>query len=92
MIRERRLAEIAKLPPGQREAAQKEFEEISTFMRSLRDLPEDERRAKREEFFQNTDRIEKMEERRMEREERKTPEQRRKQYQRYVDRKRSKQS
>jgi hypothetical protein len=92
LIRDRRLAEIAKLPPAQREAAQKEFEEISTFMRSLRDLPEDERRAKREEFFQNGDRIERMEERRMEREERKTPEQRRKQYQRYVERKKSGQS
>lgn len=92
MMRERRIAEIAKLPPGQRESAQKEFDEISSLMESARNLPPEERRAKMEEFFQNSDRAQRMEDRRMQHEERQTPEQRHKRYQKYVDRKRSSQS
>jgi hypothetical protein len=92
MMRERRLAEIAKLPPAERDAAQRELDDISTFMQSLRDLSPEERRAKREEYFQNGDRAERMEDRRMQREERQTPDQRRKRYQKYVDRKRAAQA
>jgi hypothetical protein len=92
MMRERRLAEIAKLPPAQREAAQKEMDEFASLRDSLKDLSPDQRRAKFEEFFQNSDRQEKMEDRRMQREERQTPEQRHKRYQKYVDRKRAAQS
>ena len=85
MMRERRLAEIAKLPAGEREAAQREFDEMSAALETARNLPPEERRAKMEEFFQNSDRAERMEDRRMQREERQTPEQRHKRYQRYVD-------
>ena len=92
MMRERRLAEIAKLPAGEREAAQREFDEMSATLETARNLPPEERRAKMEEFFQNSDRAERMEDRRMQREERQTPEQRHKRYQRYVDRKRSSQA
>jgi hypothetical protein len=92
MMRERRELEIAKLPPAQREAAQRQMEEVSSFMQSLRDLSPEERRAKREEFFQNGDRTDRMEDRRMQREERQTPEQRRERYQKYVSRKRAAQT
>ena len=80
---ERLMAEIEKLPPDKREAAQKEIEEF----RAMRDLPPEERRAKMEDFFQRDDVQERMEKRDAEREKRSSPEQRVKRAHQYLDRK-----
>ncbi len=87
MMRERRLAEIEKLPIAEQAQARAEMEEREKLFASVRDLPPEERRAKVEELLSTSDVQDKMEERRMERSERQTPEQRLKRYQKYVDRK-----
>jgi hypothetical protein len=87
LMRQRQLAEIAKLPAGEQPAAREEFETREKFFTALRDLPQEERRAKMEEYFNNPANQERMAERRMQSEERKTPDQRRERYQRYVEKK-----
>jgi len=84
---ERAQAEIDKLPPEKREAAQQRFEERRKFFEGLRDLPEAQRRAKIEEFMTSEQNQERMEARESERMARMTPDQRVDRSRRYVERK-----
>jgi hypothetical protein len=84
---ERAQAEIDKLPPEKREAAQQRFEERRKFFEGMRDLPEAQRRAKMEEFFSSEQNQERMEARESERMARMTPDQRVDRSRRYVERK-----
>jgi hypothetical protein len=84
---ERAQAEIDKLPPEQRQAAQQRFEERRKFFEGMRDLPEAQRRAKMEEFFSGEQNQERMEARESERMARMTPDQRVDRSRRYVERK-----
>jgi hypothetical protein len=87
LMRERQLAEIAKLPAAEQPAAKAEFEEREKLFTSVRELPEAERRAKMEEFFNKPAMQDRMAERRTSSEERKSPDQRLAKYQRYVAKK-----
>jgi DNA polymerase III delta prime subunit len=86
-MRERQLAEIAKMPPSEQAAAKAEIDEREKFFAAIRDLPEDQRREKMRELFNNPDMQDRMADRRMLSNERKSPEQRLEKYQRYVARK-----
>jgi hypothetical protein len=87
LMRDRQLAEIAKLPASEQPAARAEFEEREKLFASVRDLPEAERRAKLEEHFNTPEMQDKMAERKMKSDERKGPDQRVAKYQSYVARK-----
>ena len=87
LMRDRQLAEIAKLPPSQQATAKAEVDEREKVFASIRDLPEDQRRAKMQEMFNNPDMQDRMADRRMRSDERKSPEQRLAKYQSYVARK-----
>ena len=87
LVRERRLAEVEKLPAAEQPQARAELDEREKLFAGVRDLPNAERRAKMEEIFSNSDMQEKMDERRMDRSEKQTPEQRLKRYSKYVTRK-----
>ncbi len=83
-MRERVLAEIAKLPASEQAAARAEFEERETLFTSLRDLPEADRRAKMEEFMSRPEVQDRMADRQTLGGERKSPAQRIARYQKYV--------
>ncbi len=87
MMRERMLAEIAKLPASEQASAKAEFEEREKLFTSLRDLPKEEQRAKAEEYFNRPEVQDRMADRRMKSDERKTPDQRVARYQKYVAKK-----
>jgi hypothetical protein len=87
LMRQRQLAEIEKLPKSEQAAAREEFEARDKFFSSLYGLPEDERRKKVEEYFNSPENQERMMDRRLGSEERKTPQQRLERYQRYVQKK-----
>ncbi len=87
MMRDRMLAEIAKLPAAEQATAKAEFEEREKLFTSLRDLPEEERRAKAEDYFSRPEVQDRMADRRMKSDERKTPDQRIARYQKYVAKK-----
>jgi hypothetical protein len=57
------------------------------FWQEVRDLPEDQRRAKAQEFFNRPEVAERMEDRRLARDAKRTPEQRIERSKRYWDRK-----
>jgi hypothetical protein len=84
---DRAQAEIDKLPPDKRAAAQQRFDERRKFFEGMRDLPEAERRAKMEEFFSSEQNQERMESRESERMARMTPDQRVDRARQYVERK-----
>jgi len=84
LMRERQLAEIAKLPASEQPAARAEFDEREKLFASIRELPEAERRAKMEEYMSKPENQDKMADRAAKRDERKTPEQRIAKYQKYV--------
>ena len=86
-MRDRQIAEIAKLPPSEQAAARAEFDERDKLFASVRDLPEAERRAKLEEVFNSPDMQDKMADRKMKSDERKSPDQRIAKYQKYVAKK-----
>lgn len=86
---ERIEAQIALLPSDEQAQARAEFEEMRKFRESLQNLPEEERRAKAREFFNRPEMAERMEERRMAREAKMTPEQRIERAKRYFDRKKA---
>ena len=86
-MEQRMQAEIDKLPAEKRAAAQAELDERKAFFASLRELPEDRRRERMQEFFERQDVQEKMEERDAQRDAKRTPEQRQKRYRSYVERK-----
>jgi len=87
LMRDRQLAEIAKLPPSEQKTARAKFDERSKFFESLRDLSDEERRAKMNEFMSNPENQDRMADRSMRSNERNTPEQRIAKYQAYVARK-----
>ncbi len=86
-IGDRMQAEIDKLPPEKRAAAQAEQDERKSFFTALRDLPQEERRAKMEEFFEKTEVQDRMEKMQADRDARRTPEQRMARAQKYRERK-----
>ena len=87
LMRDRQLAEIAKLPASEQPAARAEFDERDKLWASVRDLPEAERRAKLEELFNSPEMQDKMADRKMKSDERKSPDQRIAKYQKYVAKK-----
>jgi hypothetical protein len=91
-FRERQLAEIAKLPASEQAAAKAEMEEREQLFTSLRDLPDDQRRAKLDEFMNRPENQQRMEERMTNSQERKNPAQRLAKYQRYVAKKQAAQN
>ena len=84
---ERVEAQIALLPENEREKAREDFKMMREFWQSVRELPEDERRAKAQEFFNRPEVAERMDERRSAREAKMTPKQRLERAQRYLERK-----
>lgn len=84
---ERAQAQIALLPPAERQEARSQFDEMRKFWESVRNLPEEERRAKMEELMSRPEIQEKMEERMAQRDSKRTPEQREQRMRRYIERK-----
>ena len=84
---ERVEAQIALLPKSEQEKARVDASLMRQFWQEVRDLPEDQRRAKAQEFFNRPDVAERMDERRMAREAKMTPQQRIERAQRYLERK-----
>jgi hypothetical protein len=87
LMRQRRLNEIAKLPASQQSAAKAEQEEMDKVFAEVRDLPREDRRAKMQEIMSRPELMDRMEDRRLARDELRTPEQRIKRYKKYVSRK-----
>ena len=83
LMRERQLAEIAKLPASEQATAKVEFEERE----KLRELPEADRRAKFEEYMNKPEVQDRMADRATKSSERKSPDQRLQKYQKYVNNK-----
>jgi hypothetical protein len=73
---ERVEAQIALLPESERAKARENFKTMRDFWQSVRELPEEQRRAKAQEFFSRPEVIEDMETRRLARWAKMTPEQR----------------
>jgi len=86
-IAERMEAQIALLPKEEQPEARKDFDEMRAFWQGVRDLPEEERRAKIEEMMSRPDVQERMAERMAARDDKRSPEQRTQRYRRYVERK-----
>ncbi|CAN5791551.1 hypothetical protein BH09VER1_BH09VER1_19030 [soil metagenome] len=84
---ERVSAQIATLPPEERADAQKQVDEMKALFDSVRNLPEDQRRAKFEEVMNRPDVQEKMQERMESRDAKRTPAQREARYRNYIQRK-----
>jgi hypothetical protein len=84
---ERAQARIALLPQDEQAEAQRRFDEMRVFWQSLRDLPEQERRAKIEEQMNRPDVQAVMEERAAARDAKRTPQQREQRYRNYIQRK-----
>jgi hypothetical protein len=84
---ERVEAQIALLPKSEQEKARVDASLMRQFWQEVRDLPEDQRRAKAQEFFNRPEVAERMDERRMAREAKMTPKQRLERAQRYLERK-----
>lgn len=87
LMRDRQLAEIAKLPAGEQEVAKAEFEEREKLFSSLRELSDEERRAKIGEYMSRPENQDKMADRQIKGNERKSPDQRLARYEKYVDNK-----
>lgn len=83
----RAQAEIDKLPPEKRSAAQAEFDQRRKFFEGLRDLSPEERRAKMEERMSDPAAQERFEERRSEQMARMSPDQRVERARGYIQRK-----
>ena len=84
---ERAQAQIAMLPQDEQAEAQRRFDEMRAFWQSLRDLPEQERRAKIEEQMNRPEVQAVMEERAAARDAKRTPQQREQRYRNYIQRK-----
>lgn len=85
-IAERVEAQIALLPKEEQAKAREDFDIMRNFWASVRDLPEEERRAKAREFFTSPAMAERMEERRLARDAKRTPEQRNERSRQYFER------
>jgi hypothetical protein len=84
---ERAQAEIEKLPPDKRAAAQAMFDERRKFFEGMRDLTPEQRRSKMEEFMSRDDIQDRMERRMSEQMARMTPDQRVERANRYIENK-----
>ena len=84
---ERVEAQIALLPEGEQPKARDDFRMMRDFWQSVRELPEEQRRAKAQEFFNRPEVAERMDQRRLAREAKMTPQQRIERAQRYLERK-----
>jgi len=80
-------AQIKLLPPEEQKKAREETSVMREFWQSVRELPEEQRRAKAREFFTRPEIQERMEDRRLAREAKMTPAQRIERSQRYWGRK-----
>lgn len=80
-------AQIKLLPPEEQKKAREDTGVMREFWQSVRDLPEEQRREKAREFFTRPEIQERMEDRRLAREAKMTPQQRIERSQRYWDRK-----
>lgn len=85
-IAERIEAQIALLPKEEQVQAREDFDMMRNFWASVRDLPEEERRAKAREFFTSPAVSERMEDRRLARDAKRTPEQRNERSRQYFER------
>jgi hypothetical protein len=88
-IAERAETRIAQLPADQRDQAKKDFDEMRAFWEKMRTLPDDQRRAAAEQFFNNPAVQDRMMERQMQRDAQRSPEKRAERFRRYVDYKKS---
>ena len=86
-LAERVEAQIALLPAAEQPKAREDFQTMRDFWQSVRDLPEEERREKAREFFNRPEVQERMEDRRLARDAKLTPEQRIDRNRRYWERK-----
>lgn len=86
-IAQRAEAMIAQLPPAEQPAARADFESMHKIWEEVKDLPDDQRRAKLEEFFNRPEVQDRMAERETARDARRSPEQREQRMKRYVERK-----
>lgn len=86
-IAKRTEAQIKLLPPEEQTKAREDAGLMREFWQSVRELPEEQRRAKAREFFSRPEVQERMEDRRLAREAKMTPRQRIDRSQRYWDRK-----
>lgn len=84
---ERTEARLAQLPPEQREQATKDFNEMRTNWERIRALPEAERRAEMEKIFNNPAFQDRMVERMMSRDAKRSPEKRAERFRQYIERK-----
>jgi hypothetical protein len=84
---ERVEAQIALLPAEEQPKARENFQMMREFWQSVRDLPEEERRAKAREFFSRPEVAEAMETRRLSRWAKMTPDQRIERNKNYWERK-----
>jgi hypothetical protein len=80
-------AQIKLLPPEEQKAAREDFAMMREFRDSIAELPEEQRRAKAREFFSRPEVQERMEDRRLARYAKMTPQQRIERSRRYWDRK-----
>ena len=80
-------AQIALLPESEQERAREDVRLMGEFWRGMRDLPGDERRAKAREFFRRPEGADRMDERRLAREAKMTPQQRVERSKQYFERK-----
>ncbi|MCX7868574.1 MAG: hypothetical protein N2322_01360 [Terrimicrobiaceae bacterium] len=87
-LAERVEAQIALLPKDEQAQARQDFQQMRAFWEEVRALPEDQRRAKFEEFMSRPEVQERFEERMAARDMKRSPEQRAQRYKRYVERKR----
>jgi len=85
-------AQIALLPAAEQPKAREDLAVMSRFWEEVRDLPDDQRMVKAREFFSSPAMQERMEERRLAREAKMTPEQRIDRSRRYFERKKAAQS
>lgn len=86
---ERVAAQIAQLPPAQREEAKRDVDQMRQFFQQLRDLPPEERRTKWEELMSNPDFVDRMENNRAARDQVKTAEQQIQRGVSYIERRQS---
>jgi len=86
-IEQRQLAQIAKLPPEQQEAAKKEVQELKALFASMKGLTPEQRRAQMQQMMSNPDLQEKMADRMLLRDLKRTAQQRITRAIKYIDHK-----
>jgi len=84
---ERTEARLAQLPPAEREQVRQDFNEMRATFDRIRALPEAERRAEMEKIFNNPAFQDRMVERQMSRDAKRSPEKRAERFRQYIERK-----